>query len=173
MRFIAIMSLTVSTLAGAALLAAGMVTTTLHEASETGQGEAIGTVQFIDTEHGLLVVPDLAGLAPGPHAAHIHENANCGPSDDGTPAGAAGGHYDPDGNGVHAGPYDDGHLGDFPNLFVEADGRARIPVLAPRATAADVRGRAVMIHAGADRYDAHGGHAHGKGGPRMYCGVIA
>jgi Cu/Zn superoxide dismutase len=29
-----------------------------------------------------------------------------------------------------------------------------------------------MIHAGADRYDQHAAHAHGKGGMRMYCGVI-
>ncbi|MDH3431466.1 MAG: superoxide dismutase family protein [Gammaproteobacteria bacterium] len=146
--------------------------TTLREVTAGGIGRTIGTVRFEDSEYGLLLVPDLHGLEPGPHAAHIHENPDCGADANGTPAAAAGDHFDPEGSGVHAGPYADGHLGDLPNLVVEADRTARITVLAPRLTAADVKGHALMIHAGADRYDAHAGHRHGKGGPRMYCGVI-
>lgn len=146
--------------------------TTLREVTDGGEGEIIGTVRFEDSEYGLLILPDLHGLDPGPHAVHVHENPDCGKSADGTSAGAAGDHYDPDGSGRHAGPYGDGHLGDLPNLIVESDGSARVPVLAPRVKAADVRDRALMINAGTDRYEDHASHEHGKGGSRFYCGVI-
>jgi superoxide dismutase, Cu-Zn family len=46
------------------------------------------------------------------------------------------------------------------------------PELAPRVKVADVRGRALMIHHGADRYQDHAHHHQGMGGARMYCGVI-
>lgn len=152
--------------------ASGRQTVTLREATAAGDGPSVGNVHFRDTRYGLLIEPDLHGLQPGPHAAHLHENGDCSAGADGTPAGAAGDHHDPGGSGVHAGPYGNGHLGDLPNLLVEADGRALIPVLAPRVRLADLDGRALMIHAGADRYDAHSQHLHGKGGSRMYCGVI-
>lgn len=134
--------------------------------------DAVGTVTFTDGEYGMLATPDLAGLDTGLHAAHIHENGDCGDSPDGTALGAAGDHYDPGRTTRHAGPYGDGHLGDLPNLVVEADGRAVMPVLAPRVRVADIRGRALILHAGADRYDAHATHSHGTGGDRTYCGVI-
>ena len=82
-----------------------------------------------------LVKPDLTGLEAGPHGVHVHENPDCSPSKSGgmaMPAGAAGGHFDPEKTGRHGGPYGDGHLGDLPNIFVEQDGTAKIAVLAPR-----------------------------------------
>jgi Cu-Zn family superoxide dismutase len=85
---------------------------------------------------------------------------------------AAGDHYDPEGTDRHAGPYGDGHLGDLPNLIVEADGTATIPVLAPRLSVSEIYDRSIMIHAEPDRYDEHETHHHGKGGARIYCGVI-
>ena len=154
---------------------ADTVTVTVHQVSAAGQAASVGEVVFEDTDHGLLVRPDLARLAPGPAGAHIHERPDCGPKQmDGhtMPAGAAGGHLDPHGTGVHAGPYGDGHLGDLPNLMVEADGRARIPVLAPRLRVRDIVQRALVVHGGADRYTDHAAHHHGKGGGRLYCGVI-
>jgi Cu-Zn family superoxide dismutase len=84
----------------------------------------------------------------------------------------AGDYYDPAGTGRHAGPYGDGHPGDLPNLIGEQDGTVTIPVLAPRLMVKDIQNRALMIHAAPDRYAAHGHHRHGKGGARMYCGVI-
>lgn len=150
--------------------AADSVTVTLNAATMKGAGPEVGTVTLADGPYGLMVTPDLHGLEPGPHGLHVHANPACGPSTAGgttTPAGAAGGHYDPAGSGRHAGPYGDGHLGDLPNLVVEADGTATIPVVAPRLHLADVRGRGLMIHAGPDRYT---GRA--PGGARGYCGVI-
>ena len=53
---------------------------------------------------------------------------------------AAGGHYDPDKTDRHAGPYGNGHLGDLPFLYVDKEGKASLPVLAPRLKVADLQG---------------------------------
>jgi Cu-Zn family superoxide dismutase len=137
--------------------------TATSELAETSSGDKIGTIQFTDSKYGLRVIPELKGLSPGLHAVHIHENPDCND---------AGDHFDPGKTGKHEGPYGEGHLGDLPNITVEADGSATIEVLAPRVLAEDVVNRAVIIHEGADRYDLHSSHTHGKGGLRMYCGVI-
>lgn len=136
------------------------------------RGKTFGMVSFEDSPYGLVITPKLNGMDPGPHAAHVHENPSCAPDEMGMPAGAAGDHYDPDESGLHSGPYGEGHLGDLPNLIVEPNGRSFVPVLAPRVTVADLKGRSLMIHSGADRYDEYGKHMHGKGGMRMYCGII-
>lgn len=154
---------------------AGEAVATVHKVTRDGVGAELGKVRFEDGRFGLLVKPELRGLTTGPHAAHVHEQANCGPSKtDGemVPAGAAGGHYDPASTGRHEGPYGNGHLGDLPNLYAEQGGAASVPVLAPRLKVEDVRGRALMLHAAADRYLEHAQHSGGKGGMRMYCGVI-
>jgi Cu-Zn family superoxide dismutase len=165
-------------LAMGAVANAGAMTVELHRLSHDGPGEPVGVVTFSDSEHGLLITPDLYGLEPaGVHGAHIHTHADCGAASkhgDMTMGAAAGGHYDPYDTGRHGGPYGQGHLGDLPNLAVEADGSATIPVIAPRLRVADLAGRSMMIHAAADRYQHHAAsnHDHGKGGVRMYCGVI-
>jgi Cu/Zn superoxide dismutase len=87
------------------------------------------------------------------------------------PALAAGGHYDPQATGKHGLPWGDGHLGDRPALYVAADGQAAYPVLAPRLKAADVHGRSLMVHAGADNHADHPAPL-GGGGIRFACGVI-
>lgn len=137
-----------------------------------GRGRTYGAVTFQNSPYGLIITPRLRRLDPGPHAVHVHENASCEPDENGMPAGAAGDHYDPHGSGEHTGPYGEGHLGDLPNITVEPNGMASLPVLAPRVTVADVKGRALMIHSGADRYFEYGEHQHGKGGMRMFCGII-
>lgn len=154
---------------------AGETSGTLHEVTKDGFGNKVGRVQLEDTEYGLLITPDLAGLQPGLHGLHVHQNPDCGPANkDGEviSGGAACGHYDPKDTDQHTGPYGGGHLGDLPNVMVEPDGSVSIPVLAPRVKVADVKGRSLMVHAGADRYSGHIQHSHGKGGTRMYCGVI-
>jgi len=139
---------------------------TMQRVTSTGTAETVGTVSFRDSKYGLIIEPDLQGLPPGPLGAHIHQNPNCGVGQDGTPGGAAGGHYDPQDTGQHLGPYNNGHLGDLPNLLVEQDGNVRLPVLAPRVKLADLAGRSFMIHAQKDDYHEH------PGGARLYCGVI-
>ena len=150
------------------------VTIEVFAATASGPGPAVGTIAVEDTPYGALFTPDLTGLAPGLHGFHVHENPDCGPGEkDGAmvPGLAAGGHYDPAGTGRHEGPYGEGHLGDLPPLYVDGDGRATLPVLAPRLKAADLKGRSLMIHAGGDNYADHPAKL-GGGGARVACGVV-
>jgi superoxide dismutase, Cu-Zn family len=142
--------------------------------NEYGIGESIGTVIASDTQYGLLLTPQLRGLAPGLHGFHVHQNADCSHAvKDGKPiaALAAGGHYDPLKTGKHEGPYGKGHLGDLPALYVAADGKATLPLLAPRLKVSDLKGKSLMIHAGGDNY-ADLPEALGGGGARVACGPI-
>ncbi|WP_324032490.1 superoxide dismutase [Cu-Zn] SodC [Shewanella avicenniae] len=135
----------------------------------------IGTVALADSAYGLVLTPNLKELTPGVHGFHIHQNGSCGPSEkDGKTilGGAAGGHFDPAGTGTHGYPWSDGtHVGDLPPLFVTADGVASTPVLAPKLKVADVKGKALMIHAGGDNFS-DTPKPLGGGGARMACGVI-
>lgn len=147
----------------------------LYKLSAEGVGERIGTVKVAETPYGTLFTPNLRHLKPGLHGFHLHAEGSCGPAEkDGVmvPGLAAGGHYDPAGTGVHAGPYGEGHLGDLPALYVDEKGRATHPVLAPRVKLTDLRGRSLMIHAGGDNYAGHPDPM-GGGGDRVACGMIA
>jgi superoxide dismutase, Cu-Zn family len=142
--------------------------------NEQGVGKEIGTITATDSKFGLILTPQLSDLAPGPHGFHVHDKPDCSHvMKDGkaVPALAAGGHYDPANTGKHEGPYGDGHLGDLPVLYVGADGKATLPVLAPRLKAVDIKGRSLMVHAGGDNY-ADVPAPLGGGGARVACGVV-
>ncbi len=142
---------------------AAKVTGTIYATSD--ETKSVGTVVFLDTPYGLLITPDLTALPTGLHGFHLHQHANCG--DHGT---SAGGHFDPKNTNSHQGPYGQGHLGDLPVLYVDTTGKANTPTLAPRLKTSDLKGLALMIHAGGDNYSDN--PALGGGGPRMACGVI-
>ncbi len=144
-------------------LYAAEATVTLYKTSNDQQ--SIGTVQFKDTDHGLLITPALSDLKPGLHGFHLHEKGDCG--DQGL---AAGGHYDPEKTGTHQGPYGKGHLGDLPVLYVGQDNKASTPTLAPRLKVSDLKGLALMVHEGGDNYSDN--PKLGGGGDRIACGVI-
>jgi Cu-Zn family superoxide dismutase len=150
------------------------VTVTMQATTAAGTGPVIGTVMASDSPYGTLFTPALQGLTPGLHGFHVHTHPHCAAAPEGgqpIPGLAAGGHYDPEGSGRHLGPYAPGHLGDLPPLYVAADGTATLPVLAPRLTVADLRGRSLMIHAGGDNY-ADEPQKLGGGGARVACGVV-
>lgn len=162
------------------LLAQGIaradITVNMHAVDANGVGPSLGTVGISETPYGLVFTPALSGLAGGGslHGFHVHVNPDCGPAEkDGkmVPALAAGGHYDPQDSKVHGTPWGNGHLGDLPPLFVDADGKASNPVLAPRLTWKDLKGRSLMVHAGADNHADHPAPL-GGGGARIACGVI-
>jgi Cu-Zn family superoxide dismutase len=126
--------------------------------SADGAPQPVGMVKIEETPYGLLFTPQLKSLPAGIHGFHVHQNGSCASAvTDGktVPAGAAGGHFDPDKTGKHLGP-----------------GTATYPVLAPRLKSlAQISGHALMVHAGGDN------HADlpaplGGGGARMACGVI-
>jgi Cu-Zn family superoxide dismutase len=141
---------------------------------EKGVGVSVGQVTVSESKYGLVFTPSLKGLSPGVHGFHLHQNASCEPKEkDGKmmAAGAAGAHYDPAATNVHGTPWGDGHLGDLPPLYVQADGSSVQPVLAPRLKLSDLKGRALMIHAGGDNHADHPA-ALGGGGARVSCGAI-
>lgn len=146
----------------------------MHLINSTGIGKSIGTVKATSNPFGTVFTPNLKGLTPGLHGFHVHQNPDCGPGVKGgkkVPGLAAGGHYDPAGAGKHEGPYGNGHLGDLPTLYVDADGNANHPVLTPRVKISDLKGRSLMIHAGGDNYSDNPKKL-GGGGARMACGVV-
>jgi superoxide dismutase, Cu-Zn family len=125
--------------------------------SENGLGDAIGTIAVKNSEvlvagrkePALLLKPYLRGLRPGLYAFHVHENPNCGPAlNDGMPVPglAAGAHLWLSGIGQLSGTTFTSHLGDLPNLEVNADGTATNAVVAARLSMADVANRALIIH---------------------------
>jgi len=162
-------------LVGTRTAGAETATATINSISASGIGGPLGTVTFTDSARGLVITPKLSGLPPGEHGFHIHEKGDCGPGmNQGKPAAgfAAGGHYDPAHTKKHLGPLSTaGHRGDLPVLVVDAQGNVTQTVTAPHLTAAEIRGRSVMIHAGGDNYS-DTPLPLGGGGARIACGVI-
>jgi Cu-Zn family superoxide dismutase len=150
------------------------VVVSMNLVNEQGIGKDIGSITISEGPAGLVFTPQLTDLTPGIHGFHVHQNPDCAA---GTKEGkqvpglAAGGHYDPANTAKHEGPHGKGHLGDLPTLTVGADGKATTAVIAPRLKMADVKGRALMIHAGGDNY-ADQPAPLGGGGARVACGVI-
>ncbi|MDO6824850.1 superoxide dismutase [Cu-Zn] SodC [Marinobacter sp. 1_MG-2023] len=152
---------------------ANQIEAKVHRVTTDGIGEPIGTIQIRSNEHGVLFEPDLSGLEPGRHGFHLHENGSCELAEkkgEKIPAGAAGGHYNP-GSGEHRGPFEEGHKGDLPALYVNDDGKATVPVLAPALKFADLLDRSLVIHSGGDNYD-NSPDPLGGGGDRVACVVV-
>ena len=146
----------------------------MHRIDSAGVGKTIGTIRVSSSQYGILFTPELSEITPGLHGFHVHQNPSCEPGEqEGSPVPGltAGGHYDPAGSGKHEGPYGNGHLGDLPALYVNENGQATQPVLAPRLKIADVKARSLMIHAGGDNYSDHPEKL-GGGGARIACGMV-
>ncbi|MBS0350107.1 MAG: superoxide dismutase family protein [Proteobacteria bacterium] len=126
----------------------------------------LGTIVLSDTTYGLLITPNLNTLPPGVHAMMIYQNPSCAKG-----GLAAGGVWNPHHSGKHQGPYDNaGYLGDLPALTVTADGKAILPVLAPRLKLKDLTGHSLIIHVGDDNYSDD--PPLGGAGARIACAVI-
>ena len=120
---------------------------------------------------GVLFEIEVRGLTGGSWVAvHVHETGTC------DPAGgheSAGGHFNPadtpHGYRSAGGP----HAGDLPNQYVPADGILRAHLYAQLLTlgigGTDVRGRAMIVHAGPDDYQSQ---PSGGAGDRLACAPI-
>lgn len=149
------------------IFAAKTISVKMYATVAKGKGLPIGMIIATDTKKGLLLMPILHGLTPGFHGFHVHDKPSC--ADFGK---AAGGHWDPKNTDKHRGPYRaDGHKGDLPKLYFNANGSAMRAVLAPRLTLADLKGHALMIHQGGDNYSDKPKKL-GGGGARVACGVV-
>lgn len=151
------------------------LTVKMAKVTQDGTGEPVGTVTISETDGGASFKLALHGLQPGQHGFHVHENGNCGPTllnGVRIPAGAAGGHLDPEHVGKHEGPVGEGHLGDLPAVEVEANGTVNQTLVAPRIKdIATLRGHALVIHIGGDNYK-DTPTALGGGGGRFACGIV-
>ena len=157
--------LMLSLMLGSAAAYADQVTVKIY--STDNAHKLLGTVVAKDTKKGLELMPHLIGLPAGAHGFHVHAHASC--EHDGMDAGA---HLDPANTGKHLGPYSkDGHLGDLPVLVVNDKGMANKSELARRLTVKDIKGHALMIHAGGDNYSDEPKPL-GGGGARIACGLV-
>ena len=120
-----------------------------------GESGVTGVVTALATAEGVQISYSIDNLEPGLHGFHVHENGACGAGEDGTPGGAAGGHFNP-GDAPHGGREAvarERHAGDFSNIEAGADGRAVGTFLDPVAKLEGpdrIVGKAMMIHSAAD-----------------------
>lgn len=115
----------------------------VHKISNKGVEESIGNIDVIELSKGIVIKPTLAGLSPGSHGFHVHQEGTCdnimvdGQSMTG---GMAKGHYM--GHQHHGAP-----AGDLPNIVFDKQATANQAFFAPQLTFSEVKGRSFMIHA--------------------------
>lgn len=127
-----------------------------------------GTIRFYQTQQGVLVAAEVAGLPSsgrrcenGIFAFHIHRGHACtGNADD--PFADALTHYDPERCPHPA------HAGDMPPLF-SSDGAALQVFLTDRFTVREILGRTVILHGSVDDFTTQPG---GNAGTKIACGEI-
>ena len=143
-------------------IAAGVLTSAVQAGDETARatlhnaaGDKVGVVKLIQQGDEVLVKAEgleLPSLASGFKGFHIHANGVCDPAatDPATglvvPFFSAGGHYNPT-TTTHG-----SHGGDMPVLYVTSDHSAWSRFKTDRFEVADIIGRAVIVHAGADNF---------------------
>ncbi len=128
----------------------------------------IGSIKAQDSANGLLLTTYIYAnyvLKPGLHGFHMHTNPSCANFGQ-----AAGAHFDPQHTNSHLGPYNNGHLGDLPELNVKKDGSINQVVVAPRLKLNDIFNHSFIIHQGADNYSDKPLPL-GGGGTRKICGI--
>ncbi len=135
--------------------------------SMNNNGKRVGSVKLDDTLYGLLLTPTLHSIPAGIHGWQIHTLPFCS-----NYAKAAGGHLDINNANVHLGPYNGhGHIGDLPVLIVQHNGKAALPVVAPRLKLRDIVGRTLVINVGGDNYS-DSPEVNGGGIRALACGII-
>lgn len=129
-------------------------------------GRKIGTIAGTPGEKGLVVRFEVTGLAPGPHAIHLHSAGRCEPPG----FDSSGPHWNPAGRQHGLDNPRGAHDGDWDNLEVAPDGSGRSDRMIPRwHNKIPESGLSLVIHAGKDdeRTDPDG-----NSGERIACGVV-
>lgn len=143
--------------------------TTLNAMSNS---KATGEIIFEEKVGQVVMEANFKGLAPGKHAIHLHENANCS-SDDGK---SAGGHWNPT-DKPHGkwGDSEGFHKGDIGNFEADKDGNATVQFetsewcIGCDDVNKNIVGRSVIIHQGGDDFISQ---PSGNAGKRVGCAEI-
>lgn len=128
-----------------------------------------GKAYLAATDSGVKVTVDVANAPPGPHAAHIHQTADCSDKE----AKSAGDHFNPMMHEHGLPPSEMRHLGDLGNLEVNNEGKGHLEITIAganlkRGDKMSFLERAVVIHEKVD----NGGQPAGNAGKRIGCGEI-
>jgi superoxide dismutase, Cu-Zn family len=128
-----------------------------------------GAVQFRQDGPTVRIVADLSGLAPGPHAFHVHSYGDCTAPD----GESAGGHFNFVGD-VPAVSHGEAKriTGNLGELVAGADGKAHFEGEVPLASlngALGIAGRSVVVH---EKGNDPSKPPLGAAGAREACGVI-
>ncbi|WP_296680396.1 superoxide dismutase family protein [Novosphingobium sp.] len=111
------------------------------------------------------------GMPQGAHGMHLHMVGSC----DAPTFSSAGAHLNPDHHQHGTANPDGSHLGDLPNLSINASGTGTISVQLKgtradtEAAMFDADGTAIIVHSGADDYKTD---PSGNSGARIACGVL-
>jgi Cu-Zn family superoxide dismutase len=135
-------------------------------------GQAVARATVEPNGQGLRLRIEATGLPAGAYGAHIHMTGRCDAPD----FASAGGHWNPmsrqHGSENPQGP----HMGDLPNLVVDANGTGSLTFDVPHGTLRggdhgllDTDGAAVIVHASPDDYRTD---PSGNSGARIACGVL-
>lgn len=144
---------------------------TVTMASKSGS-QVQGTVVFREENGIVKMTAEFEGLAPGEHAIHLHEEADCS-ADDGT---STGGHWNP--TFAKHGKWGDTegyHLGDIGNFTADENGKGSISFetdlwcIGCGDQKKDILGKAVIVHQGTDDFTSQ---PSGAAGARVSCGGV-
>lgn len=129
-------------------------------------GATVGSAVLRDADDGVLLRVELEGQKSGWNGVHVHATGDC--SDHADHFQKAGGHLNDD--DTHGFLSKDGpHKGDFPNIWIGADGIGKAEFYNEDLDMDEALGRALMIHEGPDDYMTDPA---GASGARIACGVI-
>jgi superoxide dismutase, Cu-Zn family len=135
-------------------------------------GKVVGTAKLMIKGMAATAVVTVKGLAPGEHGFHIHPVGICNLPD----FSQAMKHWNPLGHQHGKNNPMGAHMGDLPNIVVDAKGvgRATIPLtginLAGENALIDEDGFALIIHANPDDYTAD---PSGNSGTKIACAPFA
>ena len=165
-------NLTALALIGAACAASAHVDGVQVTEVRKAEGTPVARAMVYQSLGGVEVRVQAVRLAPGHYGVHIHGVGRC----EGPGFESAGPHWNP-ASRQHGSLNPQGHhLGDLPNIDVDADGAGRLEFAIVGATLQggdhplfDADGASVVIHAAPDDYRTD---PSGNSGARIACGVL-